>query len=259
MRTALITGGAGAIGWATAQLLLEDGYHVALAGRSLERLEAARGRLADPDRVTCVAFDAADWDAAHDGVRQAANDLGDLDAVINCAGVFLDSVPIDKMTEQVLSATLAGNFLTAAYVTVAAVPFLRKRRGCVVNVAATDAFAATPQFAAEGASKAAVVAFSKHAAADLGSAGIRVNIVAPGWVQTPMSSSALQELGLLGQPLDIPLLGRIGTAEEVAEVIRFAASPRASYMSGATFVVDGGQLARMPDARRADTAEALPS
>jgi NAD(P)-dependent dehydrogenase (short-subunit alcohol dehydrogenase family) len=117
-------------------------------------------------------------------------------------------------------------------------------------VAATDAFSATPGFASEGASKAAVVAFSRHAAIDLGRDGIRVNVVAPGWVETPMSQAALVELGLHGRhDLDSPPLGRIGGAAEIAEVIRFVCSPAASYMTGATLVVDGGQLSRMADAR----------
>jgi NAD(P)-dependent dehydrogenase (short-subunit alcohol dehydrogenase family) len=259
MRTALITGGAGAIGSATARLMLEDGYAVALAGRSLDRLEAARRDLPDADRVVCIDFDAADWDAAHAGVRRAAEALGELDAVVNCAGVFLDPAPVDQLAPEVLAATMAGNFATVANVTVASVPFLRARRGCLVNVAATDAWAATPGFAAEGASKAAVVAFSQHAAADLGAAGIRVNVVAPGWVQTPMSAQALADAGLLDQPLAVPLLGAIGTADDVAQVIRFLASPGARYMTGATVVVDGGQLARMADARRFDDGATPPA
>jgi meso-butanediol dehydrogenase / (S,S)-butanediol dehydrogenase / diacetyl reductase len=255
MKTALIVGGGGAIGLATARLLFEDDYRIALAGRSETRLQEARRQLPDVDRVECFAFDAADWRQAQDGLRRVAAALGDLDAVVNCAGVFLAPAPVDRLTEQTLDATMRGNFRTVAAVTVASVSFLERRRGCIVNVAATDAFAATAHFSAEGASKAAVIAFSRHAAIDLGPRGIRVNIVAPGWVRTPMSEVALTELGLIDQPLAVPVLGRIGTAAEVAEVIRFAASPRAGLMTGSTLVVDGGQLAVMSDARAVSSSE----
>jgi NAD(P)-dependent dehydrogenase (short-subunit alcohol dehydrogenase family) len=249
MQTALIVGGGGAIGSATAQLLLDDGWGVALAGRSIERLSSVRSRMSDPSRVHCVAFDAAKWDEAQIGVGEAASHLGGFDAVINSAGIFRPLIPVEQLTHQEVDVVMAGNFKTVINVCIATVPHLKARRGAIVNVSATDAFAATYGYAAEAASKAAVVAFSKSAAADLARFGIRVNVVAPGWVATPLSLPTLQELHLTDRELKIPLVGRIGTAEEVAEVIRFLAGRRASYVNGATIVVDGGHLSIIPDAQ----------
>jgi 3-oxoacyl-[acyl-carrier protein] reductase len=215
----------------------------------MEKLRAFQQSAPNPALVHCFEFDADDWEQTTDAVEKAASELGDFDAVINCAGIFRDPISVEQMTKEELPLTLAGNFYTSANVTIASIPYLKARKGSIVNVAATDAFAATAGYAAEGASKAALVAFSAHAAVDLGRYGIRVNVVAPGWVKTPMSEPALQEMGVAGEGLAVPLIGRIGGADEVAEVIRFLASEKASYISGTTVVVDGGHLAVMSDVR----------
>src|SRR4051794_7701719 len=88
--SALIVGGGGAIGSATARLMLGDGYQVALAGRSMEALQARRDQLPNPANVSCHSFDASDWQATRDAIARAARQLGGLDTVVNAAGVFMD-------------------------------------------------------------------------------------------------------------------------------------------------------------------------
>jgi NAD(P)-dependent dehydrogenase (short-subunit alcohol dehydrogenase family) len=241
MKTALIVGGAGTIGLATAKLLLEDGYLVILAGRDREKLQQAQESLAARN-VSTVAFDASIWDDARRGLKECANVAPELDVVINCAGVFRDPVSTEYLSDSETSIIMNGNFGVIASVTVASVPYLKARRGCIVNIAAIDAIAATSGFAVEAASKAALVAFSKGCALDLAKYGIRVNVATVGWVASPMSEPYLAQLGLKDRPLSVPLVGHIGSPEQVAEVIRFLASSRASYVNGATIVADGGHV-----------------
>lgn len=249
MKKVLIVGGGGAIGSATARLLLDDGCSVVITGRSAARLESMRLDLGGHDRVACVVFDAANRTAAVEGVNAAAHLLNGLDAVVNCAAIFRDPVPVDQLSSEELALTMNANFNSAANVIVAASPHLKDAGGSIVNVAAIDAFEAHAGYAAEASSKAALVAFSKHAAVDLAPYRIRVNVVAPGWVKTPMTASLLEKLGLMGTSLSVPLVGRIGEATEVAEVIRFLVLDRSSYVNGSTIVVDGGHFGLLTDAR----------
>lgn len=247
-RRALVTGGASGIGRATAELLLERGAAVALLDRDPEAVEEAGTAM----RATAaVSADVRDPGAVGAAVRQAAERLGGAaDVLVNAAGIYrvCRAADLDETAwNEVLDTNLRGTFLVAQ-------EFRRQLRAsppsstdqmCVVNMASTAAMVADPAEPAAhyNASKAGVVALTKQLAVEWAPDGVRVNAVAPGVIDTPMLRMMDDpEAGRAYLDARVPLR-RLGRADEVAEVIVFLASTRASYITGATVVVDGGVTA----------------
>jgi 3-oxoacyl-[acyl-carrier protein] reductase len=237
-RHALVTGGLSGIGLASARLLLERGAAVAVLDRGTS---TPSGPLADAPRIRC---DVRDEAAVRGAVADAADALGGLpDVLVNAAGIYRVA-PIGELSteewDDVLDTNLRGTFFVAREVAAR----LRDagRGGSIVNLASEAGLVAdlTEPAAHYNASKAGVIALTKQLAVELAQDGIRVNAVAPGPIDTPMLTMMQDPVG--GQAwLDAHVpLRRVGTAEEVAEVILFLASDLASYVTGATVPVDGG-------------------
>lgn len=248
-RRALVTGGASGIGRASAALLVERGATVAVLDRDSEAVDRAKDGLG---AATGAVADVRDGAAVASALGQAAEGLGGPpDLLVNAAGVYRvsDAADLDEAEwDEVVDTNLRGTFLIAR-------EFVRSlraagssrgsRRAAVVNLASTAALVADAGEPAAhyNASKAGVVALTKQMAVEWAVDGVRVNAVAPGVIDTPM-------LRLMDDPatgrayLDARVpLGRLGLATEVAEVVAFLASDRASYVTGATVVVDGGVTA----------------
>ncbi|NEE01558.1 SDR family oxidoreductase [Phytoactinopolyspora halotolerans] len=232
---AIVTGGASGIGLATAERLSEGGARVAA-------LDLNPGAVKDP--MTGIYCDVADRASVRSAVVQAADALGGIDIVVNNAGIGAVGTVEDNDDDE-WARVLDINVTGMARVTAAALPHLRRSaRAAVVNTCSIAATAGLPQRALYSASKGAVLALTRAMAADHVSDGIRVNCVNPGTVDTPWVGRLLDqaddpqaERAALNarQPM-----GRLVSAEEVAEAIAYLVSPAAGSTTGTSLAVDGG-------------------
>ncbi len=231
----VITGGASGIGRATAVRFAAEGAAVAV----LDRDGDAAARVAQEVGGRAFAVDVRDGDAFTSAVRAIADEAGRVDVLFNNAGSG-DLRPLhtvdDKLWHRLIDVNLTGTFNGMR----AVVPLmLESGGGAIVNNASVSALTPTRNEAAYSAAKAGVVALTKSGALEYGPK-IRVNCVAPGHVRTPLTA-VWEQFPDVFDPVakQIPL-GRIGHADEVAEVVLFLASRRSSYITGQTLVVDGG-------------------
>lgn len=228
VRTALVTGSAQGIGRATAQALAEHGHHVI----GLDVREQDDGPMA-----RTVVADLAD----HSSLDHLVGELGPIDILVNNAGLLIET-PLESTTFVEFERIMTVNVWAAFALARAASTSMRERQwGRIINIASIAARTGSTRPAmAYGASKAALVAVTKHLATNFGPYGITVNAIAPGAIDTPMSRG--QGLGTTMMPReDIPLR-RHAEPEEVASVVAFLASEEASFVHGTTIDVNGGKL-----------------
>lgn len=238
----VVTGGTSGIGQATAQLFHERGHSVAIVGRNAERLAEMRRNYPG---ILAIQADLRRPEESTRVITEVLSAHNRIDTLVNAHGILgtpapLENIPLADWTEM-LETNLLGPILT----TTAAIAALKESRGSVVNVASVNAIQAEPWMAPYGVSKAALVAFTKYAAADLAQYGIRVNSVLPGWVRTPMAMPYFAEAGVLDQPMATNFQQRAAQPRELAQVIAFLASGEASYVTGESLVADGGHWINM--------------
>jgi 3-oxoacyl-[acyl-carrier protein] reductase len=233
-RVVLVTGGNRGIGHAIASAFAEVGDTVAVACRSGQAPDdlAALGAFG----VTCDVTDSASVDAAFDAAESTAG--GPVEVAVANAGVTRDTLLL-RMTDDDVDAVIDTNLVGALRVARrAARSMLRLRRGRIVLLSSVVGLSGQAGQANYAASKSGLVGLARSTARELGSRGITVNVVAPGFVDTEMTKVLTddQRKGILGQ---VPL-GRYASTAEVAGVVRFLASDEAGYITGAVIPVDGG-------------------
>ncbi|MDB5837005.1 MAG: Short-chain dehydrogenase [Caballeronia sp.] len=249
---AVVTGGGRGIGLACARLIAERGGSVALLGEDPEVLEQAVTTLrAEGLNVTAIVADVGMEDDVAIAMEQAAAFLGSIDILINNAAIQpYGTVASMKSAEwdNVIRVNLRGTYLACHY----ALPYmLKEQRGSIINIASVQALANQTRVAAYATSKAGMLALTRSLAVDFGPSGIRANAVCPGCIDAPMTRFAAaqtapgREEEILREWGKAQPLGRIGRPEEVAEVVAFLASDRASFCTGAEFKVDGGLMASL--------------
>lgn len=240
-RVALVTGAGRGIGRAIALELAACGADIVFTNRTPALADAVRAEIEAKGR-RCLSFQADVGDAAQVEAMMAKTleTFPTLDIVVNNAGITRDNLFMRMKAEEwseVLRVNLDGMF----HVTRAAIKtMVKQRRGRIVNITSVAGFTGNAGQVNYSSAKAAALGFTKSIAKELGSRNITCNAVAPGFIDTDMTRelTAAQKNALLGQ---IPL-GRMGTAEEIAKVVRFLASDDASYINGAVIHVNGGMF-----------------
>ena len=253
-KVAVVTGGSLGIGRAVAERLAAGGAAVALCGIDPRPVRDAEAALRAAGFVaTGSVLDVADGGQVAEWVAATAERYGGVDVVVTSAGIQRYGNVVDtdeELWDRVLDVNLKGVFLACKY----AIPELRRRGGgTIVNVSSVQAFAAQDRVAAYCASKGGINALSRAMAMDHAHENIRVNVVCPGSVDTPMLRWAVG-LTAAGRQLDDIIadlgrthpLGRVATPAEVAEMVAFLAGPRSSFCTGGEYRVDGGLLALNP-------------
>jgi NAD(P)-dependent dehydrogenase (short-subunit alcohol dehydrogenase family) len=238
-KVALITGGNSGIGLATAKLFHAEGAHVIVTGRDSKTLAIARDTLGD--RVLAVQTDVAKLADLDRLYQLVAQHFGRLDVVFANAGIAVPC-PLLKITEEQFDCVFDINTKGVFFTVQKALPYLQSGGSIILNASIAQ-YTGVPGLSAYGASKAAVRAFGRLFAAELAVQGIRVNVVTPGPIATPIWGRAGQhtsdpdtEKQLIAR---VPL-GRMGLPEEVARAVLFFASSASSYTTGAELLVDGG-------------------
>jgi 2-hydroxycyclohexanecarboxyl-CoA dehydrogenase len=239
-RTALVTGGAGGIGAATAHRLAAEGARVAVGDVDLD---GARAVAAELDGFG-TALDVTDTASIGRAVAAVTDALGPVDVLVNNAGTDRFAFFVDT-DETLWDFVLAVNLRGVLACTHAVLPAMHERGGVIVNVASEAGRVGSQGSATYSAAKAGVIGFTKAIARESARFGVRCNAVAPGPIETPLLTSAETQLGELGARLkqgmiDATAVRRIGEPDEVAAVIAFLASDDASYVTGQTVNVSGG-------------------
>ncbi|MEL7058671.1 MAG: SDR family oxidoreductase [Acidobacteriota bacterium] len=229
-----IVGATGGIGSALCRHLAARGAKLLLGGRDLEKLEV----LADEVAGVPIEVDARDFDQVVDFLGEAAELPWNLSGVANLAGsLFLK--PAHATRRNDFDDVVATNLVTA-FATVRAAAKTMRRGGSVVLMSSAAAQVGLPSHEAIAAAKAGVAGLTRSAAATYASRGLRVNAVAPGLVDTPMTSRITGNEMALAASLDLHPIGRVGRAEEVASLIAWLLGPDSSWVSGEVWKIDGG-------------------
>ena len=236
---AIVTGGARGIGLAVGRWFLDHGHRVALLDNDRATLATTAATFEGDERVRCVPCDVSDPDQVQAAVDAVADAFGRIDALVNNAGVAVFKPILETSYAEwrhVMGTNLDGAFLC----TQACAPVMcRTGGGSVVNIASISGLRASTLRVAYGTSKAAIIHLSKQQAVELGNVGIRVNVSAPGPVDTEMSK-LVHSVAIRSDYYDAIPLNRYGTVEEIASAVGFLCSPAASYVNGQVLAVDGG-------------------
>lgn len=238
-QVALVTGGSRGIGKSICERLAKDGARVAVVARDAGRAQDVAAQLPGEGHkgYACDVSDAAAVDAL---VKQVEQDMGSIDILVNNAGVTADNLLVridDAAWQKVIDTNLKGAFnLTRA----AARGMMRRRKGRIINISSVVGLTGNAGQANYAASKAGLIGMTKAVAKELASRNILVNAVAPGFIETEMTAelSEAARTSLLGQIA----LGKLGSPDDVAGVVRFLSGPDAAYITGQVLVVDGGMV-----------------
>ena len=241
-KVAIITGAATGIGHAAARLFAREGAKVVVADRNApdgEKTVALIGE-AGGDAIF-VETDVSKAEQVQNMVEIAVKTYGKLDVVVNNAGILIRTSRLHEVSEMEWDLTLAtdirGPFLCCKYT----IPHMLERGGSIVNVASVSGIRAAISSVAYGVSKAGVISLTKTAAREYADQGIRVNAIVPGMIDTPQSRGSTGSTEVFEKRRWENPGGHLGTPEDVANMMLYLASEESSFVTGASFVIDGGR------------------
>ena len=237
-RVALVTGSTRGIGRAIAESFVESGARVAIVGRDVSRAREVAYAISSEARG--FACDIADTASLTSLVENVESEFGAVDILVNNAGITRDNILFrikDEDWDAVLDSNLRGAFVA---IRAASRGMMKRRWGRIINIASVVGLVGNKGQANYAASKAGLIGMTKSVAKELASRNVLANVVAPGYVETDMTAAMTDEAKttLFAQ---IPL-GRLGAPQDIAGLVTFLASDAASYITGQTFVVDGGMV-----------------
>lgn len=235
-KKALVTGATGGLGGAIARALHAQGAAVALSGTRAEALEALAAELGE--RAVITPCNLADKDSVEALVPAAEEKLGGLDILVNNAGVTKDNLFL-RLKDEDWDSVIAINLTAAFRLSRAAVKsMMRRRYGRIISIGSVVGTTGNPGQGNYAASKAGLIGMSKALAAEVASRNITVNVVAPGFIESPMTQ-ALNDKQREGILSDVPM-GRLGSGADIAAAVTYLASTEAGYVTGQTLHVNGG-------------------
>jgi len=237
---ALVTGASRGIGAAIARRLAKDGYHVALnfASNEAKAKEVLDSIVAAGGAASLAQFDVSDSSQVDDKFDWIAKNLGPVAVLVNNAGITVDGLLI-RMKDEDLDKTLDIDLKGAIYCTRAAgKQMMRERKGSIIQISSVIGEMGNAGQAAYAAAKAGLHGFSKSVAKELGSRGVRVNVIAPGFIETDMTG-ALTDVQKEAYLRSVPL-GFFGAPEDVASLVAFLASSESRYVTGQVIGISGG-------------------
>jgi len=252
-KVAVVAGGSLGIGRATALRLAAGGASVAVAARGQEAVDAVVSEIkAEGGSALGLAADVSTSEGAKRLIDNAVDAFGGVDILVNSQGIQRYGTveeTTEELWDEVMNVNVKSMFLTSHF----AVPEMRKRGGgAIVNVSSVQGLATQTQVTAYSTSKSAIIGLTRTIAVDYARFGIRANVVLPASIDTPMLRWAADLFkndrstdDLVKDWGKMHPLGRVGTPEEVAELIAFLASDRAAFITGAEYKIDGGMMAAL--------------
>ncbi|HEX6590338.1 MAG TPA: 3-oxoacyl-ACP reductase FabG [Longimicrobiales bacterium] len=238
-KVALVTGASRGIGVAIARGLAEGGARVAVVSRSEERSVAVAKELPGSGHIG-LGCDVADSAAVDATVKRIESELGSLDILVNNAGITKDNLLMrlkDEDWDDVLATNLKAAFLL---IRSASKGMMKRRDGRIINITSVVGLTGNKGQANYAASKAGLVGLTKSVAKELASRNILCNAIAPGFIETDMTAELSE--AVQAELKNQIALGRLGSPEDIAGVVRFLAGPAAAYITGQVLVVDGGMV-----------------
>lgn len=238
MKKALVTGASKGIGLAIALQLVEDGYEV--HGTYVSTYDQAALDSITQGKFKLLKVDGRDYEASQEFIKSFVKEHGSIDVLVNNAGIVRDGL-LMRMKEDDFDSVIDANLKSVFNFTKAVSrPMMRQKQGVIVNITSVIGIVGNLGQANYAASKAGVIGFSKSSAKELASRNIRVNCVAPGYIETSMTQELDQGIqdAIRGQIA----LGHFGTSQDIADAVSFLVSDKAKYISGQTLNVCGGMV-----------------
>jgi 3-oxoacyl-[acyl-carrier protein] reductase len=238
-RTALVTGASRGIGRACATKLASAGYRVALAARSVEKLqETASAIQSNGGESFIIEIDVSSSESIADGISKTTKEFGRVDVLVNNAGITKDGLAV-RMKQADWNVVLQTNLSGAFFAIQQVLPgMMRERWGRIVNISSVVGETGNSGQANYVASKAGLIGLTKSLAQEMGSRNITVNAVAPGFIETDMTGTLTSELRQ--KMIDQTPLRRMGTPDDIANAVKFLVSDEASFITGHVLDVNGG-------------------